>query len=298
MLIIMSVRVGYFEVSGEVVHIIPSQSAAVTGIAKLNDTLYVNRLGVHQTAVYCPTTFQQQRVLEFTGGRHVVGTYGRTNIDWQRETQLLDMAACDVSNCLYASDNYTSIYRSDCQNSYTNSRWSIVGYPQGLSVTSSHNLLVALRDGQSLREYSTNGDLIREINLQPAGISHPVHAVELSPDHFAVTHHGPKHQLSIVDSNGKLVQSYGGEKGNLNNPHGIAVDKRGRVLVADQRNNRILVIGPKTLKAYPLPLPDCELYGPYCLHYEAATDRLYIGEWKGQRIVCCKLGSIALAPSS
>jgi len=150
----------------------------------------------------------------------------------------------------------------------------------------------------SLREYSTNGDLIREINLQPAGISHPVHAVELSPDHFAVTHSGPEHQLSIVESDGKLVQSYGVEKGNLKNLCGIAVDKQGRVLVADRSNNRILVISSKTLKAYPLPLPDCELNGPYCLHYEAATDRLYIGEWNGERIVCCKLGSIAFAPSS
>ena len=266
---------GYFKVSGQVVHIIPSTNASVTGIAVLNDKLFVSRWGSQQAVIYCPTTFQQQGSFSFPAYPHGYGT------------QLRNMTACDINNCLYASDQYSHcIYKADCQNNYTSFQWSVGANPQGLSVTSSHNFLVALRDGQSLREYSTNGTQIRQIPLQPAGITSPVHAVQLSQDRYAVTHHGPKHQFSIVDSDGKLVQSYGDDAGNLNNPYGIEVDKRGRVLVADQSNNRILVFCSKTLKAYPLPLPDCELNGPYSLHYDAANDRLYIGEWNGGRIIC------------
>jgi len=46
----------------------------------------------------------------------------------------------------------------------------------------------------------------------------------------------------------------------------------------------------KTLSAYPLPLStDCELDCPYSVHFDAASSRLYIGEWNAGRIICCKL---------
>ena len=248
----------------------------------LNDKMYVSRWGTQQIAGYCSTTFQEQQGFCF----RVVTPYGYGGYG----TQLRSMTACDVSNCLFASDQYTHyIYRADCQNNFTSSQWSVGSNPQGLSVTSSPNLLVALQAAHSLQEYSTNGELIRQIDLQPAGITNPVHAVQLSQSRYAVIHHGPKHQFSIVDSDGKLVGSYGDDAGNLNGPYGITVDKRGRVFVADQSNNRILVINPETLKAYPLPLPDCTLNNPYSMHYDAAKDHLYIGEWSGGRIVCCKL---------
>jgi len=278
-----------------VIHVIPGDGTPVSGIAMLNDKLYASRWGVQRTAVYCPTTFEEQESFCFTAGRpsQAYAFYGPGRRQQRRMvygTQQCDIAACDINSCLYASDqSMHCIYKADCRNNYTSSQWGVGANPQGLSVTSAHNLLVALRDCHSLHEYSTNGDVIRVIDLQRAGITSPVHAVQLSQDRYAVTHHGPKHQFSIVDLDGKLVQSYGGDAGDLNAPYGIAVDKRGRLLVADQSNNRILVISSNGLKAYPLPLPDCELNGPYSLHYDAENGRLYIGEWNGGRIICCKL---------
>jgi len=272
--------VEYFKISGEVFGILPSKGTSVTGIDMLSDKLYVSRWGVKQATIYSPATFQEQTSFNLAGSMQ--GAQG---------TDLRNIAACDVNNCIYATDQSNHyMYKADCQNNYTNSQWSVGGNPHGLSVTTSQNVLVALHAGHSLHEYSTDGNMIRQINLQPAGITSPVHAVQLSQNRYAITHHDPKHQLSIVDSDGKLVQSYGGGAGNLNAPYGITVDKRGlRMFVADMSNNRILVISCKTLEAYPLPLPDCELNGPYCLHYDTANDRLYIGEWNGQRIICCKM---------
>jgi len=103
---------------------------------------------------------------------------------------------------------------------------------------------------------------------------------------YAVTHNGPNHKFSIVNSDGQLDRSYGGD---LNAPRGIAVDRRGRLMVADEYNNRILVINLDTLSAYPLALPGFELNVPFSLHYDTASRRLYIGEWKGGRVICCKL---------
>jgi len=263
----------YFKMSGKVVHIVPSTGESVTGIDMLNDQLLVSRWGNTQIAVYNPTTFQLQRNVSNL-------TYG---------SQLRNLAACHTTNCLYASDQYSHyVFRVDGQN-YASSNWGVGNNPQGMSITSSQNLLIAMTAANSLHEYSTNGMLIREINLQPAEITTPVHAIQLSEEHYAVTHHGPRHQFSIVDSDGKLVRTYNGNAGDLNEPRDIVVDKKGRALVADQNNNRVLVIDPKKLTAYPLLLPGCELKGPCSLHYDATKNRLYIGEWSGGRIICCEI---------
>ena len=274
-----------------------STRGAVTGVAVLKGKLYVSRMNTPQIEVYCATTFQEQQNVYcacMSCGQQS-DTVECFSCGPMSGSQLRNMVACDTNNCLYASgDYYYSIYKVDCQHDNTSSSWPVKGNPQSLSVTSSHNLLVALRensrrpDASSLYEYSTVGVLIRQIQLQPAGVLLPVHAVQLSQDRYAVTHHRPEHQFSVVDSRGQVVQSYRGDAGNLNEPHGITVDKRRRVLVADQNNNRILVIDSKDRSAYPLPLPECELSGPYSLHYDAANNRLYIGEWTG-RIICCKL---------
>jgi len=263
--------------SGKVVHIIPSTRQSVTGIAILNDHLHVSHWGNQQIAIYCPKTltYQHRRYVNTSA----VG-YG---------SQLRHLAACHSNNCFYASDQKSQwVFKVDGQN-YASSYWRFGNNPQGLSVTSSHKLLVALTADNLLRKYSTTGQLICEIDLQPAGITAPVHAVQLSDELYAVTHHGPRYQFSIVNSAGKLVRSYSGNAGALNEPRDIVVDKKGRVLVADQNNNRVLVIDPKKLTAYPLPLPGCELKGPCSLHYDAANKRLYIGEWNGGRIICCEV---------
>ena len=200
------------------------------------------------------------------------------------------MVGCGFNNCLYASEQNNRIYKVALGQNNTMSYWDVANNPQGLSVTSSHNLLVAMTGNNALYEYSTDGGLIRQISLQPAGISNPVYAVQLSDDHYGVIHHGPTHQFSIVSSDGQLVQSYRGDAGNMSTPHGIAVDERGRVFVADQVNNRVLVINRKTLSAYPLRLPDdCTLNAPYSILFDSVNSRLYIGEWNGGRVICCKI---------
>jgi len=314
-------------VSGQVLHVIQKSSEAVTGIAVLNDQLYVS--GTQQIAVYCPTTFQFQHNLTFTHACGHRGSHSHSQAYFtckrcyghRAVQQLQSMVGCNVNNCLYASARRSSEICTVAlgQNNKWSS-WSVRGTPRGLSVTSSHNLLVCTQmnyhggrgavvyddfdsddvdddyDGDSckqsycLHEYSTNGRVIRQISFQPDVISKPVHAVQLANDQYGVTHHGPTHQFSIVRADGQLVQSYRGDAGNMNGPDGIAVDEQGRVFVADQNSHRILVVDCKTLSAYPLQLSaDCKLNGPRSIHYDSTNSRLYIGESNGARVVCCKL---------
>ena len=308
--------------AGQVVHTIKKSNGAVTGIAVLNDRLYVCYGNVQEIAVYCPTSFQRQQNLHFIcqkcrcqtdtlqcsrcvqqrHGGFVFGSpspFGGSQLFGSPSSQPRSMVGCAANNCLYFSGNNTScIHKAAIGENNTLSSWSTCGNPQGLSMTSSQNLLVTLTDVNALHEYSTDGHLIRQIRFandlrRSASISNPVHAAQLSnDDHYAVVHHGPKHQFSIVSSDGQLVQSYRGDAGHMNEPSGIAVDQAGtgRAFVADRNNNRILVINCKTLSAYPLPLPtDCRLSGPYSIHYDSVNSRLYIGEWNGGRIICCKM---------
>lgn len=295
--------VGYFKASCQVVHTSPELSGSVTGIALLNDRLYVIQGGSLQIAVYCPTTLQFQKHLNMycpscsVSHSSVLQCSCRHRAQYQYKvtTNLLHIVECAIKNCLFISiqDNFFGyrIHRVALDQNNTLFAWNVNSIPQGLSVTSSHNLLVALRNASTFSEYSPDGQLIRQINVQPAGITNLIHIVELTNDQFGIVHHGPKHQFSIVTSEGQLVQSYSGDAGELNDPQGIVVDQqRDRLFLADRNNNRIVMMDSKTLAAYPLPLPaDCALNTPHSIYFDVINSRLYIGEWNGRTIHCCQL---------
>jgi len=307
-------------VCGELVHTIPQSSGSVAGIVLLNDQIYVCYGGSENIAVYNPTTLRHQKNLfacfscrtltavadqswycdncgTFNSQcKHCVncGDCTQTNYchNWCAclELSLCDIVGCSINNCLYASDKSNYVICKVFVQDNSLSLWSLDSCPEALSVTSSHNLLVALSDHNALNEYSTDGVLIRQVSLQSSGISEPVHAVQLSEDQYAVTHHGPTSQFSIVNSDGELVQSYSGNAADINLLRQFAVDKQGRAFVADQRNNRILVVNLNTLSAYQLPLPaDCQLDAPCSIYYDSTNSRLYIGEWNRGRIFCFAL---------
>jgi len=87
-----------------------------------------------------------------------------------------------------------------------------------------------------------------------------------------------------------VVRSYGGQKGSqltqMSNPRGLAVDREGRVLVADRNNNRLLVIDQSLSNAHEMPVcVDGGLKVPRSLWYDQSRRRLYIGEWEGGRVI-------------
>ena len=87
-----------------------------------------------------------------------------------------------------------------------------------------------------------------------------------------------------------MVRSYGGQKGSrltqMNEPRGLAVDREGRVLVADWDNKRLLVIDQSLSSAHETSVcVDGGLNRPYSLWYDQPRRRLYIGELSGGRVI-------------
>jgi sugar lactone lactonase YvrE len=196
------------------------------------------------------------------------------------------LAACPHNNCLYVSDaELKHIHRVDLSSSSV-SKWSVDDSPFGLSVTRNHHLLVTLPRSKRIREYTTHGDVMREINLD-VSIDRPRHSIELSSGQFVVCHVGAtQHRVCTVDTSGRIVQSYGGLRGlsagQLNSPFCLAVDKRGYVLVADWDNYKVQILSPALTHLCDVTLPGHGLSFPCSLHVDEQRGRLYVGEGWGE----------------
>jgi len=259
-----------------VTHVIP-KGDAVGGVTSLGNDVFVVRFESQQKIeVYDAKTFTLQRYITVPGlGNPTVG-----------------LAACPKNKCLYASDWHNhSVHRVDLSGIYSNAvmKWSVACGPAGLSVNSEHNLLVASPYLSKLQIFTTRGTLLQNIQLQ-ADIEHPCHAVQLSTGQFLVSHSLSLHRVCLVIVDGTVVRSYGEQKGSqltqMNYPEGLAVDREGRVLVADQCNNRLLLIDQSLSSAHEMSVCVAGgLNGPRSFCYDQSRRRLYIGEWSGGRVI-------------
>jgi len=253
-------------------HVIP-KGKGVGGVASLGDDVFVVRCDSQQKIeVYDTKTFTLQRHITVPGLADCV----------------CGLAACPHSNCLYASDS-ESVHRVGLSVSNEVMKWSVARGPAGLSVNSEHNLLVVSYSERKLQIFTTHGTLLQNIQLQ-ADIGNPWHAVQLPTGQFLVSHSGSLHRICLVGIDGAVVRSYGGQEGSqltqMNKPRGLAVDRERRLLVADWHNDRLLVIDQSLSSAHEISVcVDGGLKGPYCLWYDKSRRSLYIGEWRGGRVI-------------
>jgi len=254
---------------------VTSKGGNVDGVTSLGDDVFVVRSKSQQRIeVYDANTFTLQRHITVPGLDG--NSYG--------------LVACPKNNCLYASDcDNHSIHRVDLSGSNAVLKWSVPRWPRGLSVNSEHNLLVVCLSARKLQIFTTHGTLLRDIQL-PADIEYQWHAVQLSTGQFLFSHGGSLHRVCLVGVDGAVVRSYGGQQGSqltqMNEPAGLAVDREGRVLVADEYNNRLLVIDQSLSSAHEMSVSvDGGLKQPISLWYDQSRRRLYIGEWSGGRLI-------------
>jgi len=256
-----------------VTHVIPG-GASVTAVTSLGDDVFVVRGGKsQQVEVYDAVTFTLQHRLSVPG---LDRSYGLT--------------ACAGNKCLYASDyDNNSIHRVELSGSNAVSKWSVGHHPDGLTVNSAKNVLVVIAGERQIQQFTTHGTLLQTIQLQP-DIECPVQVVELPNGQFVISHIGTHHRVCLLDVKGAVVRCYGGTRGSdlttMNMPAGLAVDKHGNILVADQFNNRLLVLDCSLTSAREMSVSvDGGLQGPFSLWYDKSRGRLYIGEWHGHRVI-------------
>jgi hypothetical protein len=256
------------------------------GIATLNGHLFLVRNGATEVEVYDSAKFTLMRR---------VSVLGMTNPRC--------LAACQRYNCLYTSDFAVKIvHRVDLSNDVV-TKWQLEESAYSLSVTRNYNLLVTLLFSKKLQEYTTQGRLVREINLE-VSIEGPSNSIELSSGHFVVSHLGSRqHRVCIVNMAGRIIYSYGDEPGSvteqLSGPLGLAVDTHGNVLVAEYHNNRVKLLSPTLTHLAEVSLPaGHQLHKPGVLHLDELNGRLYIGERFGLLMLSASCSNLIFDISS
>ena len=113
-----------------------------------------------------------------------------------------------------------------------------------------HSVLVTCRNVRKIKEFTTNGKLLRQIEL-PQEVVSPWHSIQLSSGEFVVCHGDltdPVHRVCLIGSDGHIVKSFGRPTGSGSQQMYVsihmAVDRNGFVFVADINNCRVLLLSP------------------------------------------------------
>jgi len=261
--------------SAKYVKTISSSSGSVRGIATLGDEIFVVRTGTGNASVHV----YKRDTDDVTIQRSINVGSGSSSFR--------GLAACELNQCLYVSESSNqTIHKVSPVTNNTVKRWSVDGQPYGLSVNSAHNLLVAVYSTHIVQEYTTDGEVVRTITLQP-DIKYPTHVVQLRDGKFGIIHHGLVNRYCVVGSDGKIVKSTG--SGKMSSPYGFVVSEGGKVFVADYGHNRVLLLNSETLSVVKkLPAAfNVSFSTPYCIHFDASARVMYISECAStSRILC------------
>ena len=173
--------------------------------------------------------------------------------------------------------------------------------PYGLSLTTmEHDVLVTCKQSSRVKQFTTRGQLVREIFLEPSGVS-PRHAVQLASGQLIVCHgvrSGTTHRVCLLTADGRfVVMSYdgstvNGDRCSLNWPTHVAVDHcHGYVYVADYNNKRVVILNNDMAQVGEVNMTGREATGgepksPLRLCLDVKNNRLYTAECGGHIAIC------------
>lgn len=178
-------------------------------------------------------------------------------------TNPLDIASSKSSKCLYIVD--LPNHKLHCRIKSANvdgeilNHWFVEDSECRLSVYES-NVIACLPNRHEVIDYLKQGEVFRKITLPPSkGFDKLWHAIKVTETAYAVSHSVPQsyeHRVTIVESHGTptIKTSYFSSVTiafsttpnicGMNKPICLARDRKGRILVAEYLNNRVLLIDP------------------------------------------------------
>jgi len=257
---------------GQVVHTLP-EGLEVGGITSLAGEIYLLRPKERDQVEVYDISYRLQRRLTVPDAEGFV-----------------DMTSCEHYHCVYISDHVIEcIHRLDVQGAAT--RWPVKDIPCGLSVNAAHSLLVACDRVRKIKEFSSHGNLLRELTL-PDDVTNPFHAIQLTTGQFIVCHGrsvDPVHRVCVISADGRhIVHSHGGQPGSdtgqYRTPYHLAVDNNefNKLFVADIVNRRVTLLSPMLHYVRQVVSSDKLKGYPRRLYLDVQRRRLYVtdNEWK------------------
>ena len=248
---------------------------AVYGMAVRDKKLYVlRRTQAEQICVYDTKDYKLQNTITVAG--LAPNSYN-------------DLTECKAKKCLFISDyGAKCICKIDAKGEV--SKFTDVPYePKGLSITPEGNLLVTCNPNKLVEINANTGEKVCEVELK-LEINWPKHAVKRKDGQYVVCH-AEKNGLSRVcrvAADGYYRHCFGGMEGSgqdqLNCPCHVALREDNFVIVADNDNNRLVLLDPALEYVDTLVEKFAE---PHRVWFDTESRRLYVGE-------CTDNGSIKI----
>ncbi|MCW5734933.1 MAG: peptidase [Enhydrobacter sp.] len=121
--------------------------------------------------------------------------------------------------------------------------------PHYINAAADGGILVADRDAHQVLRFDKNGKLVQALGKRhwpslDAPFNHPTAAAQAPNGEIYVADGYGNSSVHRFAADGSLIRTWGGQgtgPGAFTTPHAIALDSRGRVLVADRENNRVQV---------------------------------------------------------
>jgi len=203
-------------------------------VTSLACEIYILRdKGRDQVEVYDVVTYRLQRCLDVPNIKGVT-----------------DMTSCEHYHCLYIGDHIVKCVRRlhVCGKA---TQWPVNDEPAGISVNAAHNVIVTCPAVRKIKEFSSHGDLLRELTV-PDDVINPRHTIQSRSGQFIVCHGGsidPIHRVCMISADGRhIVHSHGGQRGSdigqYDMPSHLAVDDNEFVSVVDSGNRRVTLLSP------------------------------------------------------
>jgi len=262
---------------GQVVHTLP-EGEVVWAVTSLADEVYVLRRKV---------TLLGWRVRDQVEVYDVISYHLQRRLTVPNIEGLVDMTSCEHYRCVYVGDRGVEcIHRLDVQGAAI--RWAVNDQPWGLSVNAAYNLLVTCHYVRKIKEFSSHGDLLRELTL-PDDVIHPLHAIQTRNCEFIVCHgvrDDAVHRVCKISADGRhIIKSHGGQRGSdigqFDVPFHLAVDNNEFVFVSDDFNRRVTLLSPTLDYIRQVVSPEYLKWLPNRLCLDIHRRRLYVAdnEW-------------------
>jgi len=172
--------------------------------------------------------------------------------------KFVDMVVCHFNHCIYMVDAgrsegrqpSSSVIRFKLGSHYKKTMDGNIDSSTVISVMRSHDLLVVCSSANALKIFDAHLIPLKCVPLQSDIVSLTC-AVELTPGRYVLTHGKDTdalHRVCVVNSEGKLLHTYGCLKGSypglLDSPEDVFVDKNGFVYVDNGSTKCLIVLSP------------------------------------------------------
>lgn len=244
----------------------------VYGVAVVGNNIYVIRDSASYVEVYDASSFKNRVNISVAGmaGPYDMVTTGDALLilDWYQYNTVfvVQIPSGSLTTWSVGENAYTSMALAE-PNAFTHG-----------------NVIVTATTSQMVRSFAPNGTPMGSFQIQ--SISSPRQAIAVSGGTFAVcSGYGLSpavHEVCIVNQQGVTKKCYGGAPGSgvgqLNIPARLLLNREKCILVADDGNQRVVLLDRELAYVEDLLTSADGLQGPYRLHLDETNRLLYVAD--------------------